>query len=101
MTWKFMADHFITMHRDFQSMPRASRHQHRVHYKDITKDHLPGRAANQYLWARDDFVNTDRDTVHQWFESILYDSSRGFQVSPSVDHTMALWEDSRRKPTPY
>ncbi|KAK6834934.1 hypothetical protein PG987_009628 [Apiospora arundinis] len=76
--------HFITMHRDFQSMPRASRHQHRVHYKDITKDHLPGRAANQYLWARDDFVNTDRDTVHQWFESILYDSSRWFQKFLSV-----------------
>ncbi|KAK8110409.1 uncharacterized protein PG998_006866 [Apiospora kogelbergensis] len=64
--------HFIGMNKDFQSMQRVSRTQHLVHYLAIIKDQLPSKAAHQYLWARDDFVNTDRNTVHRWFESALY-----------------------------
>ncbi|KAK8047771.1 hypothetical protein PG996_015835 [Apiospora saccharicola] len=63
--------HFISINKDFQSYPRVSRRQHLVHYQAV-REELPNRAANQYLWARDDFVNTDRHTVHQWFEGILY-----------------------------
>ncbi|KAK7955032.1 hypothetical protein PG988_015726 [Apiospora saccharicola] len=71
--------HFINLNRDFQFMPRVSRKQHLMHYLAVKNEHLPGKAANQYLWARDDFVNTDRDTVHQWFENILYSTSPVFK----------------------
>ncbi|KAK8041361.1 hypothetical protein PG994_014368 [Apiospora phragmitis] len=60
------------MNNDFQSMRRVSRRQHLVHYEAVRKEQLPSRAAHQYLWARDDFVNTDREMVPQWFESLLY-----------------------------
>ncbi|KAK8135417.1 hypothetical protein PG984_003357 [Apiospora sp. TS-2023a] len=76
--------HFINLNRDFQSMPRVSRKQHLMHYLAIKNEHLPGKATNQYLWARDDFVNTDRDTVHQWFGNILYSKSPVFQVRTSM-----------------
>lgn len=68
------------MNNDFQSMRRVSRKQHLVHYQAVRKE-LPGRAAHQYLCARDDFVDTDRDTAHQWFEHILYSTWPCLQVS--------------------
>lgn len=77
------ADHFISMNNDFQSMRRVSRRQHREQYLAVRREQLPDRAAHQYLLARDDFVNTDRDTVHQWFEYILYSAWPWLQVSLS------------------
>ncbi|KAK8067002.1 hypothetical protein PG997_013749 [Apiospora hydei] len=76
--------HFINMNNDFQSMRRVSRKQHLVHYLKLSREQLPSRDAHQYLWARDDFVNTDRDTVHQWFESILYSTWPWVQVSQKL-----------------
>ncbi|KAK8001995.1 hypothetical protein PG991_014217 [Apiospora marii] len=76
--------HFISMNNDFQSMRRVSRKQHRMYYLDVRRKQLPDRTAHHYLRARDDFVNTDRDTVHQWFEYILYSTWPCIQRALSI-----------------
>ncbi|KAK8017474.1 hypothetical protein PG993_013800 [Apiospora rasikravindrae] len=94
------ADHFSNMTNGFQSMRRVSRKQHLMHYLKVSRQQLQSRDAHQYLWARDDFVNKGCDTVHQWFESILYSTGPWIQRTLCILIACFYKREKTRYPAP-
>ncbi|KAI1654060.1 hypothetical protein F4813DRAFT_372027 [Daldinia decipiens] len=63
----------LLLGKETQNLPRISRREHRAFYDEVESRHtLFDASAYQFLYPNDDFVTTNTDRVHHYFERLIY-----------------------------